>query len=94
MTDRDKTISPLAAPAVSSPEACPTPAGRVRRSRRYPAGVRQPFTRGRTYERLFRPRYPRISGIREAPFVFIQILHESLGQTGLDAVRLCIRTPD
>jgi hypothetical protein len=31
-------------PAVSSFEACPTPAGRVRRNRMYPAGVRQPFT--------------------------------------------------
>ncbi len=31
-------------PAVSSPEACPTPAGRVRCNRLYPAGVRQPFT--------------------------------------------------
>ncbi len=30
--------------AVSSHEACPTPAGRVRRNRTYPTGVRQPFT--------------------------------------------------
>jgi len=30
--------------AVSSHEACPTPAGRVRRNRRYRTGVRQPFT--------------------------------------------------
>ncbi len=67
MTDRDKTISPLAAPAGSSPEACPTPAGRVRRSRRYPAGVRQPFTRGRTYERLFRPRIPSNIGYQGSP---------------------------
>ncbi len=31
-------------PAVSSPEACTTPADRARRTRLYPAGVRQPFT--------------------------------------------------
>ncbi len=30
-------------PAVSSPEACPTPADRARRTRLYPAGVRQPL---------------------------------------------------
>ena len=34
-------------PALSSPKVCPTSADPVRRTRLYPAGVRQPFTRGR-----------------------------------------------
>ncbi len=34
----------VCSPAVSSPEACPTPAARARRSRPVTAGVRQPFT--------------------------------------------------
>ncbi len=45
-------------PAVSSLEACRTPADRVRRTRLYPAGVRQPFTQAD---------YPATSPVRLTP---------------------------
>ncbi len=42
--DRTARTAEYKRPAVSSPEACPTPPDRVCRNPMHPAGVRQPFT--------------------------------------------------